>query len=144
MAYSMSSKNIRAAADYLLEVRSAPTSARFRKMLVEAIEPIRTGVIANIHSVTGRTVKAVVAEPGLGARPSSHVRVDGDIASKMGKRGIPYRYPYAVEAGHRRAPAYPFFQRGVEANRAAVLRNVNAGAAEILFPPTSKPGGEFA
>lgn len=122
-----------------------PATERFGRMLVQSMEPIRLGVINNIHSVTGRTVSAVVSGMGRGAKPSAFVKVDKTIAFTVW-RGKAYPYPYAVESGHGKAPAYPFFRNAVNANRSMVRSLVNEGSRDVLMEYVHSPqtGGEFA
>ncbi len=141
----ISTQAFREAAAKLQAIGSAFESEKFEQVLLGAVEPIKQGVIANVHSVTGKTVSAVESGLGHGALPSAYVKVDKKIAYVMW-RGRPYPYPYAVEAGHGTVSAHPFFRKAVDDNRAAVRRLVNEGSREVLNPyiGTSQVGGEFA
>jgi hypothetical protein len=142
--FSLTSKNLREAAEIVQGMRSAAASDRFRNMLAHAVKPVEEGVKANIHSLTGRTVRGVVSGPGKGVMPSAFVAVDPTIASRPSKKaGRDYPYAYPVEAGHGKVPPHPFFRQAVEMNRAAVRARVEQGAADIIIPPSAKTGSEF-
>ena len=144
MALSISTKGFREAVAKLHALGNAPASAGFRTMLADTMEPIRMGVIRNIHSITGRTVQDVESGIGRGASPSAYVKVGRRFAIAI-SRGKRISYPRVVEAGHGKVPAYPFFRNAVEANRPAVRRSINAGVRDFFQPYIQSPqiGGEF-
>jgi len=142
--FSLTNTNLRAAAAMVEGMRDAAASQRFRKMLVDSLEPAKDAVLRNIHSVTGRTARGVTVGPGRGFQPSAFLAIDPTIATRPSKKtGRNYPYPYAVEYGHGKVPPHPFFQTGVNSARSEVKANVEAGAAAILFPASSQIGGEF-
>lgn len=129
-------------------IEKAPQSRQFQRVLLDAADVIRKAAIANVHSVTGRTVSAIVIAPGAGANPSAYVKLDKRLASLIW-RGRRFPYPYAVEAGHggpHPAAAHPFFGPAVIANRSKVRRMIKDGIEDVLHPYVTSlsVGGEFS
>ncbi len=147
MAFRISTGGFKEAAKRLEELGDVPETQKFRRVLVEALEPIRARSVANVHSISGKTAAAIVVSPGKGQRPSAYIKVDRRLASVLW-RGRPLAYPYPVEYGHggkHPAPPHPFFRPAFEAARSETRRIVNDGLEELFQPYQHAPaiGGEF-
>jgi hypothetical protein len=135
----ISTKGFKEAVLRLRELSNVAQTEKFRGVLVTALEPVQAGVIANIHSVTGKTASAVVLAAGNSLmNPSAYVKVDKKVAHAMWK-GKPFPYPYVVESQTH------FFLRAVEANRSRTRGITREGIADLLRPyqTTMSIGGEF-
>jgi hypothetical protein len=120
---------------------------KFQQSLIDAVEVIRQNAASRVHSVTGRTVQAMVVRPGRGRYLSAYLKIDLDIASVLWK-GRRFPYPYSVEYGHKgkhSAPPHPFFAPAVKDSRSTVVQIVKTALLDILKPymGSSSIGGEF-
>lgn len=110
-----------------------------QRILVDALEPVREAILANIHSISGRTAAAVkvapgAIQPGTFANPTAFLTIDRKIAFTMWK-GKRFAYPYSVEVGHggpHAAPPHPFFLPPYQAARAEVRARVIEGFQDLL------------
>lgn len=149
MSMRISTRGFKEAVERLRQLGEAPQAQAFRDTLVDALEPMASQARANVNSITGRTVSAIVVSPGKNPEfPSAYLKVDRRIAS-MPWRGKPFAYPYAVEYGHggpRPAPAHPFFAPAYVGTRAQTRQIVRDGIEQLLRPyiTTMSVGGEFS
>jgi len=144
----LSTKGLKEAVAKLKLMEDIGATQKFRQVLVEALEPMKDAAISNVHSVTGRTVQAIVVMEGKGINPSAYLKVDKKIAFVMSK-GKASPYPYFVNFGHggpHPAAAYPFFSDAVQSNKAGARRIVRDGIRDVLDPyiTSMSIGGEFS
>jgi hypothetical protein len=148
MAMKISTKGFPEAVAKLKGMANAPKLQQFQRTLLNAAQVIATEVKSNVHSITGRTVSAIVVVPGKGSSPSAIIKVDKRLAAAV-SRGKRFPYPYAVEAGHggpHPAAAHPFFAKAVQAKRAEARRIIKVGVEDVLDPyiGSSGVGGQFS
>lgn len=119
-------------------------SEKLTQVLVDALQPARAAAIGKVHSVTGKTVAAITVNPGRGRLISANLKVDKKIAYAFWY-GKPYAYPYAVEFGHGKTPAHPFFNDAVRSARSEMGDIVQDGLDKLIGDYVSglSIGGEF-
>ncbi len=148
------SENFKLTATLLRDMVNAagPDSPKLVQVLVDALDITKRAIVGRVHSVTGKTVKAITVAAGKSLRgPSAYVKIDRNIASvlwakKKGADKTPFPYPFAVEYGHggpHPAPPHAFFKDGVDDSKSEVRDAVREGIADILFPGSSQVGSEF-
>lgn len=148
MAFRISTRGFKEAADRCRELGDVPESREFRQVLVRALEPVRDRAVANVHSITGRTAAAIVVGSGKGIAPSAWVKVDKRVATALWN-GRSISYPTMVEAGHggkHPAPPHPFFRPAFDSAKAQTRQIVRDGIEDLIHPYQQTPtiGGEFS
>lgn len=148
MAMRISTRGFKEAVARLNELGDIGQTQKFRRVLVEALEPIRAQAVSNVRSLSGRTAAAIVVSEGHGQNPSAYIKVDRRLATALWK-GRPFAYPYAVEFGHggpHAASEHPFFRPAFLSARSATRAIVNDGVEALLRPYTTTMsiGGEFS
>jgi len=145
----ISTRGFKEAVERFQQMADAPQRQQeFRRVLVDALEPIRAEAARNVHSITGRTVDALTVAAGASPTyPSAYLKIDRNIAFAMW-RGKKFPYPFAVEAGHggkHPAEAHPWFRPAFDSKRAVTRQMVRDGIEQFLHPYVTSlsVGGEF-
>ncbi len=147
MASAISAKGFKEATEKLKGMANVQQAKKFQQTLLDGVGVIADDAKNRVHSITGRTVSAIITAPGKGATPSAYVKVDRKLASVI-SRNRRSAYPFFVEFGHggpHPAPPHSFFKAAIIAKRASARRIVKDGIEEVLNPYVgpSSIGGEF-